>query len=174
VLSQRNRAAFAALDVAAVLTLASGCHEQIAMALSDSPPVQDLCDFLALDPHFADLSLRAARPGTRVALHLPCTQRNVSRTASQVAPVLARIPGLDVVALPANGCCGAAGSHMIEHPARAADLRAPLLDAVEASGADRLCSANVGCRMHLDAGAGSRELSLLVQHPVQLIDEHLA
>ena len=106
----------------------------------------------------------------RVALHLPCTQRNVVKSVAALRDLLARVPGLEVVELTAGyGCCGAAGTQMLLDPARAASFRAPLLQAFEDSGAARLLSANIGCRLHL-ANATSRP----VQHPLEYLADCLA
>lgn len=158
-LAERNRAAFE--DVSTWVTLASGCHETVALAAGAARAV-DIFDLLAE----SELPLRAAQ-GERVALHLPCTQRTVVRNAQKIAPLLRRIPGLQLHELPETGCCGAAGTHMLLAPEHAQALRAPLLDAVRASGAATLCTSNIGCRLHL-AGV------LPVKHPVQLLAEHLA
>ena len=169
-----NRAAFDLPAQTPVLTLASGCHEQVADALDvtgSAPRVLSLLAFLANDAVFATLPLRARNE--RIALQLPCTQRNVVRDAGSTAPLLARIPGLLVESLPDRGCCGAAGSHMLHAPDRAAALRAPLLDALAASGAATLCSSNIGCRMFLDAGARERGLAVACRHPVELLSEQL-
>jgi glycolate oxidase iron-sulfur subunit len=83
--------------------------------------------------------------------------------------LLARIPGLDLAVLPDSGCCGAAGVHMLAEPARAAALRSPVLEALATSGATRLLSANVGCRLHLGNAA-----RVPVHHPVDFLAEHLA
>lgn len=176
-LAQRNRLAFVTtIKPIAILTLASGCHESIAQGFAldaASPPVHDLFDFLAADAQFERLRFRAAKTGARVALHLPCTQRNVLRNAAKIAPMLARVPGLEVVALPETGCCGAAGSHMLTEPTRADALRGPLLDAVAASDAATLCTSNVGCRMHLAVGLKTRGLAVPIRHPIELLAEHL-
>ena len=74
-----------------------------------------------------------------------------------------------MVELPDTGCCGAAGLHQLAEPARAATFRQPLLDAFAASGATRLLSANVGCRLHLAGGT-----RLPVIHPIDFLAEHLA
>jgi glycolate oxidase iron-sulfur subunit len=159
----------------ALLTLASGCHESLAMGLAaqaDAPPVRDLFDFLDGDAPSPRLRFRAARPGTRVALHLPCTQRNVLRNGARISTWLARIEGLDLVPLD-GGCCGAAGSHMLLEPARAEALRAPLLDVAQTSGATTLCSSNVGCRMHLAVGLETRGVAMPLRHPIELLAEYL-
>jgi glycolate oxidase iron-sulfur subunit len=163
-LATANRAAFA--DATTVLTLASGCHEAVAQALQGTTPVRDALDFLArrTDP----LRFRATRE--RIALHLPCTQRNVVKSDAATRALLARVPGLEVVELdPGLGCCGGAGSQMLTDPARAAAFRQPLLDQFASSGATRLLSANLGCRLHLANGT-----RLPVQHPLEYLAECLA
>lgn len=159
----------------ALLTLASGCHESLAKGLARqpaAPPVRDLFDFLDADPDAARLRFRAASAGTRVALHLPCTQRNVIRNGARIVEWLSRIDGLELVALD-GGCCGAAGSHMLHEPARADALRAPLLDAATTAGATTLCSSNLGCRLHLAAGLEARGSGLPLRHPIELLADHL-
>lgn len=173
-LAAKNREAFAAAGQIPILTLASGCHEQVAEALdsADLPPrVMSLLSFLARDAVFATLPLHARNE--RIALQLPCTGRNVVRDAGLIAPLLARIPDLAIETLPDRGCCGAAGSHMLNEPERAATLRAPVLDALAASGAATLCSSNIGCRLFLDAGARLRGLAVECRHPVELLSEQL-
>jgi glycolate oxidase iron-sulfur subunit len=172
-LAAANAAAFAGHRQ--VLTLASGCHESVAAAVH-AGTATDALDFLAA--RAADLAFRETRE--RVALHLPCTQRNVVRSDAATRALLARVPGLEVVELDADpvrrghGCCGAAGSTMLVDPARAAAFRAPLLAQLQASGATRLLSANIGCRLHLAGGT-----PLPVEHPLEflagcLVPEHAA
>jgi len=79
------------------------------------------------------------------------------------------VPGIDLVELPDTGCCGAAGLHQLTEPTRATALRAPLIEALGASGATRLLSANIGCRLHLAGGT-----TIPVQHPIDFLAEHLA
>ncbi|HEY2347277.1 MAG TPA: (Fe-S)-binding protein [Xanthomonadaceae bacterium] len=161
-LAQRNRAAFAA--AIPVLTTATGCHESIAVALADHAPVHDACVFLLA--HAERLRFRPS--GTRVALHVPCTQRAVVKSDKALRTLLSRIPQLDLVELRDTGCCGAAGTYMFDQPARATALRRPVLDAFAASGASLLLSANIGCRLHLSNGAPVR-----VQHPLEFLAGHL-
>jgi glycolate oxidase iron-sulfur subunit len=161
-LERRNRDAFAA--GIPVLTTATGCHEAIVAALSEHAPVRDACAFLL--EHAQALRFRPAQ--TRVALQVPCTQRAVAKSDRALRALLARIPQLELVELPDTGCCGAAGMHMLEDPERARALRSPLLDALAASGADVLLSANIGCRLHLANGTSVR-----VRHPLEFLAEHL-
>ena len=162
-LAARNREAFA--DAAIVLTLASGCHDNLARSLPDAIATVDALSFLEAR---AD-RLRFRAHHERVALHLPCTQRNAVGSVPALRRLLARIPGLEVVELNAGyGCCGAAGTQMLTEPGRADDYRRPLLAQLHASGATRLLSANIGCRLHLANGT-----TLPVLHPVELLAQAL-
>ena len=163
-LASKNRQAFA--GVSTVLSLASGCHDALADSLRGQARVRDAIDAIA---EGADRLQFAARP-ERIALHLPCTQRNAVRSDRALLGLLARVPELDVVVIDAGfGCCGASGTQMLTDPERAARFRKPLLDQLAASGAARLLSANIGCRLHLGNGT-----TLPVQHPLEFLAECLA
>ncbi|GGA84420.1 hypothetical protein GCM10011521_23510 [Arenimonas soli] len=162
-LARANREAFAGHP--RVLCLASGCHDSLARSLDGAGRVED--PLVLLDEAGDRLRFRPARH--RVALHLPCTQRSVVRSDAALRRLLARIPGLDLVELPDTGCCGAAGLHQLAEPDRAAAFRAPLLQALDGSGATELLSANIGCRLHLAAGT-----TMSVRHPIDFLAEHLA
>jgi glycolate oxidase iron-sulfur subunit len=163
-LAAQNRTAFAPSTT--VLNLASGCHEHLVMALREHNDVVDAIVWLEQRVE----ALRFAPRRERIALHLPCTQRNVSRSDAALRRLLARVPELDIVELDAGfGCCGAAGTQMLTDPERAARFRQPLLDQFTASGATRLLSANIGCRLHLANGT-----ALPVQHPLEFLGQCLA
>jgi len=162
-LAAANQRAFA--GAARVLCLASGCQDGLARSLEGIAATEDA--IIAVERIADRLAFRPA--AGRIALHLPCSQRAVVRSEAALRRLLARIPGLDLVELPDTGCCGAAGLHQLAEPARAAALRAPLLDALAASGASRLLSANIGCRLHLASGT-----TMPVQHPIEFLAEHLA
>ena len=46
-------------------------------------------------------------------------------------------------------CCGSAGSYSLLQPELAGRLRARKLEAIAATGADAVATANIGCQMHL-------------------------
>jgi glycolate oxidase iron-sulfur subunit len=137
---------------------------------TDAPPgFADLLAFLAR----ADWAGLEPRPAlVRVAVHLPCSARDAGLSLRDVLGLHARIPGLEAVPLdPALGCCGAAGTYLLHHPATADRLREGVLDAVAASGAGVLVTANTGCAMHLRAGVAARGWAIRVAHPVELLAE---
>ena len=158
-LAARNRRALA--PAGTVLTLASGCHESVAAALAGAAQTFDAIAFI--DARGERLHWRECRE--RVALHLPCTQRNVVKSVSALRRLLARVPGLEVIEIDAGlGCCGAAGTGMLTDPVRAHDYRRPLLAQFEAAGATRLLSANIGCRLHF-----TNATQRVVQHPLEFL-----
>jgi glycolate oxidase iron-sulfur subunit len=163
VLARANRDAFAGAGT--VLCLASGCQETLGHSLAGVAEVRDAVELLESR---ADRLRFGHAGGRRVALHLPCTQQAVTGTAPALRRLLARIPGLQVVELPDTGCCGAAGLHQLEEPARAAALRAPLLGLLANCGAGEVLSSNIGCRLHL-----APAVDLPVRHPLELIAEYL-
>lgn len=146
-----------------VLTLASGCHEAVADAL----PGRTVDALAWVAARLDALPLRATP--RRVGLHLPCTQRNVVGSAHATRMLLARIPGLEMVALDAGtGCCGAAGTAMLLDRTRAAMHRAPVLAQAHAAQVDAIASANIGCRLHL-----AHASAVPVLHPLELVAEAL-
>ena len=163
-LAAGNNSAFSSAGT--VLTLASGCHESVSRAMHGDAAVCDAIEFL----HRYAGRLAFKPVAERIALHLPCTQRNVAKSAPALRALLARMPGIQVIDLPMGyGCCGAAGTQMLLDPARADAYRRPLVEALERSGATRLLSANIGCRLHF-----ANATSVPVQHPLEFLAAHLA
>lgn len=109
----------------------------------------------------------------RVAVHVPCSLRNVLRRSDAPFRLLARVPGLVTVALPDNDrCCGSAGTYMVTRPSVADRLRDDKLEALARAPAPLVATANVGCALHLAAGLAGRE-GVEVLHPVVILDRQL-
>ncbi len=163
-LAAGNATAFA--GHATVVTLASGCHEAVAGGLPGGSRAVDALSLLA-----DRIDTLAFRPSAeRVALHLPCTQRNVVGSTPALRRLLAAVPQTTVIPLDAGaGCCGASGTQFLGDPARAAGYRQPLLDQLHSSDAQRLLSANIGCRLHLQTGT-----AVPVEHPLEFLARHLS
>jgi glycolate oxidase iron-sulfur subunit len=131
----------------------------------------EICRFL--DRHWpAELTPTPLQ--ARVAVHEPCSQRNLLRDPGAAYDLLRRIPGVTLMSLPENPlCCGAAGTHLLSHPAMAQELLAPKLAQLRDLGVDLLVTTNTGCALHLAAGAREAGLALRVLHPVELIARQL-
>ena len=106
----------------------------------------------------------------QIAVHEPCSLRNVLRGSAHVYALLARIPGAVVLPLTGNDqCCGAAGTYFIDQPEMAAILLRDKITALNASGARYLATSNVGCAMHIRGALRDAGSEVEVAHPVTLI-----
>jgi glycolate oxidase iron-sulfur subunit len=154
------------LAVDAVLAVASGCGAQLVEHAGLSSPVHDISAFLAQVAW--PESMLGALHGQVVGLHQPCSLRNVMREDGDVARFLSRL-----VPVQGDGCCGAAGMHMVAYPEMAKTLAAPLVDQIRRGGVRTLLTSNTGCALHLDAELEAAGVPVAVRHPVEWIVDHL-
>ena len=109
-----------------------------------------------------------------IAVHEPCSLRNVLRGQEHPYTLLRRIPQAQVVALAENQfCCGGAGVYMLTQPAMANQLRDDKLAHLQHLAPDLLATSNVGCALHMSAGMRARGMQVEVVHPVTLIARQL-
>jgi len=168
-----NIAVFNALDVQAVLYTASGCGAMLSEYTdADSSAtqlfnnrLQDATSFiLAHWPPQLALSPLAQT----VAVHEPCSQRNVLKNQQAVYQLLAKIPDLQILSLDGNAlCCGAGGSYFLTHPDNAFALRAIKLQHISTAAVDTVISGNYGCASFMQTDA------IRVIHPLVLLAEQL-
>lgn len=174
-LGEQNLAAFAELDIEAVISCASGCGSHLSeyqKHLGQALPVQDISQFLAVISWPESVTFRPLKQ--RISVHEPCSLRNVLKQQSAAYSLLARIPELTVEALTGNDqCCGAAGSYMIDHPEMADQLRADKLIAIHQANIDILVSSNIGCSLHIAAGLRQKNKKIEVVHPVTVLARQL-
>ena len=167
--AEQVRAAWKMAGAAHLVTVTPGCVGTLRHAL---PDVRVTDPVALLAPRAQRLAFRPL--SMRVAVHLPCTQSNVSRSDAALMDLLKRIPGLDAAALPKPPhCCGAAGTHVLEFPERAARLRHETLRQVAALAPQTLLSSNIGCRLHLAAGMEQDGTRWPHQHPLVLLAQQL-
>ncbi|HEV2621035.1 MAG TPA: (Fe-S)-binding protein [Frateuria sp.] len=164
---QRVREAWQGSGADGLVTVTPGCLGQLRAAL---PGAQVSDPYHLLDA--AGAALRFRPLPMRVALHLPCTQLNLARSSEALLALLHRVPELEVVPLPPR-CCGAAGSHLLEFPERAARLRAPALESIETLAPQWVLSSNIGCRLHLAAGMAELGRAVPTMHPLALLAQQL-
>lgn len=170
--AEANRQCFNDQGLDTVISTATGCGAQLAEHVFPAARHADVCAFLAGNPGFD--ALRLQRLSARVAVHVPCTQRNVLRDTESVSRLLARIPGLTVeaVAVPPR-CCGAAGSYVLEHSGIADRLGRELAEQVARDAPDYLATANIGCALHLADHFRRLGAPTEVLHPVSLVARQL-
>jgi len=162
------RAAWQTAKAMQLVTVTPGCIGTLRHAL----PGMRVADPIALLAARAErLSFRPL--ARRAAVHLPCTQSNVARSDDALLRLLRRVPELDLAPLPKPPhCCGAAGTHVLEFPERAARLREDTLRQAAALAPQLLLSSNIGCRLHLAAGM-QNERAWPHQHPLVLLAQQL-
>ncbi|MES2758609.1 MAG: glycolate oxidase subunit GlcF [Pseudomonadota bacterium] len=105
----------------------------------------------------------------RVAYHPPCTLQHGQQIRGKVEGVL-RAAGVDVtLCADSHLCCGSAGTYSVLQPELSHALRDRKLANLQATGADEIVSANIGCLTHLQSGT-----DVPVTHWIELIDRALA
>jgi glycolate oxidase iron-sulfur subunit len=168
-LAKRARHAFAGADV--VVVNAAGCSAHMKtygeLAPGTDLPVRDLMEFLADEGLVADL----ADLDVTVAYHDACHALRAQKIHEQPRSLLRRIGGLRLVEI-ADGdrCCGAAGIYNVTQPEAAGQLGHAKAEAVAATDATIVASANPGCSVQLAAHLSSIGAAVEIVHPVELID----
>ena len=166
----RNRAAFArpGFTDCTVVGYASACVAELQQGLN----AMELCRFL-VDAHWPEALSPRALP-EQVAVHEPCSHRNLLRDTAAVYELLARIPALEVFSLDGNDtCCGAAGTYLLQHPNTAQTLADDKIRHLAARSPRYLVTTNTGCAAHLAARIRTAGLAIEVLHPVELIQRQL-
>jgi glycolate oxidase iron-sulfur subunit len=174
-LARRNAEAFEGVDHVVVNAAGCGAHMREYGDLVDGTglPVRDLMEFL-------DERGLAARPtagagADRVAYHDACHAIRSQGIREQPRRLLRSIPGLEVAEIEhGDRCCGAAGLYNVTEPEMSGRLRREKAEAVAATGATIVASANPGCVMQLQAGLRAIGANVEVVHPVQLLDRAYA
>ncbi len=178
-LGAQNLRAFAG-NYEAIVGIASGCTAQLAeydVMLKDgktgefSGKVFDISSFLAKSG-IKKLTFRPLE--ARIAVHDPCTLRNVLRQQASVYDIIREIPGIDLKPLSDNSsCCGAAGNYFITQPEMADKLGEKKRQAIQTQAPDMVLTSNVGCAMQLKAQIKQAGLEIPVLHPVSLLRQQL-
>ena len=169
-LQQINSAAFEASQT--LLYLATGCGATLKDYPSDfACRTIEACHFISQLDSFRQLKLRPLNK--TVAIHQPCSQRNVVGNGQATQQLLQHIPGIQLLTPGTPNCCGAGGSNMLSQPDIATQLGQLTLDALLASRPDYLVSTNIGCALHLGAQLRQRGLDIELLHPLVLIQRQL-
>ena len=112
--------------------------------------------------------LRGKTVDKRVAWHPPCTLQHGQKIRGNVENLLRAI-GVDVqLCADSHLCCGSAGTYSVLHPALSYALRDQKLANLNATDAEIIVSANIGCITHLQSGTATP-----VGHWIELVDRAL-
>jgi glycolate oxidase iron-sulfur subunit len=160
----------------AILVTASGCGAMVkeyGEALADDPRYAEKAarvSELARDPAEVlakeDLSaLGLPGKGRRVAFHAPCSLQHGQRLPRVVEPILTQLGFVTTPVPDAHLCCGSAGTYSITQPELSERLKERKLAALASGVPEVIATANVGCQLHLAAGA-----EVPVAHWLELLD----
>jgi glycolate oxidase iron-sulfur subunit len=106
----------------------------------------------------------------KVAYHDACHLAHAQRIRTQPRALLAAIPGLELVELDSDSCCGSAGVHNLLEPESAREIGQRKVDSVLAADAELLVSANPGCTLQLQMLLRERGRELRTAHPIEVLD----
>jgi glycolate oxidase iron-sulfur subunit len=166
----------------AIVMTASGCGvtvKEYGHLLADDPAyaakaqrisalTKDLSELLPA--HEAELQQKlGGKIARRVAWHPPCTLQHGQQIRGKVESVLRAI-GVDVqLCADSHLCCGSAGTYSVLQPELSYQLRDNKLAKLQATGAEMIVSANIGCLTHLQSGT-----EMPVTHWIELVDSALS
>lgn len=124
-------------------------------------PVEVLTDALA-DRDWSQLG-----QGQHIAFQSPCSLQHGQHLGGKVEALLSYM-GFTLLPVKDNHlCCGSAGSYSLLQPALSAQLRANKLDALYATQAEQLVTANIGCQLHLSTDDQP------LKHWIELVAENI-
>lgn len=171
-----NLAAFPVGGWDAVIVTATGCGA----ALREYPQllgedtkwfaakVAEIGEFISAAEMWRGIEVQPLRE--KIAVHEPCSLRNILRGQGALYRLLKRIPGAELVELGGNDqCCGSGGAYPLSQPEMSALLLADKVAAMKESGASVIVSSNFSCAQHLAAGARNAGLNVEVVHPIVLL-----
>ena len=185
-LAKRNIEAFERAKVDAIVVDAAGCGAHlkgyghllasdpawVARAEAFAAKVRDVTEYLAE----RDGNTPLGRLAMRVTYQSPCHLAHAQRITQEPRALLRRVEGLELIEMAeAEVCCGSAGSYNLQQPELADQLLARKIDAIVATGADAVVSANPGCMLQVRSGLEERgQDHLPVLHLVEVLDRAMS
>lgn len=179
-LARANVETFASAGIDRLCVNAAGCGATLREygTLLEGDPLEDEAQALAAITRDVSelLADRGPRPGAplpgSVAYDPPCHLIHGQGVHDPVLAVLDAIPGLERRPVArAEECCGGAGVYGMTHPELGGTIGRDKVEALAASGADRIATGNPGCAMQIGGTARMHGRRLTVHHPVELLDE---
>ena len=177
-LARRNIDAFLNGGFDAIITNAAGCGSTLKeygdllegdrRAEQFAGLVKDVNEFLAS----IDLNPRLGEVRATVTYQDSCHLAHGQKIRSAPRQLLARVPGLTLKEMRTpDACCGSAGIYNVLHTNLSMALLEKKMAAIQATGADRIVTANPGCMLQLRVGADRWGRGQRVSHVVEILDE---
>lgn len=162
---------FEAQSIDTVLYLSTGCGAFISEYYKSSVSFQEITSFI----NNAGIDKLTFKPLTKtVAVHIPCSQKNVLLQPDITSKLLGHIPGIKLTSLEQQGCCGAGATTMLKYPQMADQIRQPLLEKIKQTNSEMVVTTNPGCQLHMQHGFNTENSEIKVIHPVTLLVRQLA
>ena len=111
-----------------------------------------------------DPACRVGAVGSRVAFHSPCTLQHGQQIKGKVEAILERVGYQICEVADAHLCCGSAGAYSLLQPGLSRQLQIQKIAALQENNPDIVCTANVGCQVHLNSASSG-----LVRHWIELL-----
>jgi L-lactate dehydrogenase complex protein LldE len=132
-----------------------------------APRVRELSEFLVDDLGVTDVGARFPHA---VAFHPTCHSLRLLRVGDRPQQLLGAVDGLTLVDLPgADQCCGFGGTFAVKNAETSIAMGGDKVEAVEASGAEVLTSADTSCLMHLGGLLSRRGSPVRVMHLAEIL-----
>lgn len=165
-----------------IVTNAGGCGSTL----------KEYDELLERDPHYADrarrfvstmkdvneflasieLNSRMGAVRATVTYQDSCHLVHGQRVRSAPRQLLAQAPGLTLKEMQmSDSCCGSAGIYNAVHTDMAMALLEKKMQSINATGAERIVTANPGCMLQLRAGVERYGHGQRVSHVVEILDE---
>jgi glycolate oxidase iron-sulfur subunit len=129
---------------------------------------KDVNEFLAS----IELNPRMGEVRATVTYQDSCHLAHGQKIRSAPRQLLKRVPGLTIKEMRLSDmCCGSAGIYNVVHTDMSMSLLAKKMEAVNATGAERIATANPGCMLQLRAGVTRHGRGQRVSHVVEILDE---
>ena len=144
--------------------------DMLAMARRVAARCREFSQFLVeVAPDGVGGRLRAA-----VAFHPSCHLLRGLGVRDQPATLLGAVEGIESVAVrEAEECCGFGGLFSVKNAGISTGMLERKLASIEASGASRVVSCDLGCLLHIGGGLHRKGSAIRVQHLAELLDEAL-
>ena len=180
-LARRNIEAFEVHEDDAIIINSAGCGstlKEYGELLADDPVyaaraeafsarVKDFSEYL----HEIGLRTPTGAITERVVYQDACHLVHAQGISRQPRDLLRAVPGTELVEMENSTiCCGAAGLYSVTDTEISLSILEERLDALEATGATVVVSANPGCLLHIQTGAQRRGLNLRVMHVAEFLD----
>ncbi len=139
---------------------------------AESPSIIEITDFLVANLDRLTEGLSAANK--KVAVHQPCSSKNLLKNFDRTMELLNKIPALELLMLPTYGCCGASGIHMVSDAEHARKFLRDTVEWLAVEKPDLIVSQNMGCMFHIASEMERQNMGIEVIHPVSLLRSALA